>query len=175
MELITEGQMLPDKVKDTESGLTLKQAMFTQQFMLHGNATLAYERAFNTKNMKRATITREAHELKKNPKVAARIVELVEVYIKRQDIDPELIKGMLLNEARTAGSDSARVSSLKVLAQTEQMLINITKNITDNQSDEELALGIAAAGYELRAKTRDDLKEPDKLLYDGVLAKLKLS
>ncbi len=175
MEFITEGQILPDKVKDNESGLTLKQEMFAQQFMLHGNATLAYERAFNTEKMKRATISREAHSLKKNPKVATRIVELVECYIKRQDIDPEIIKTMLLNEARTAGSDSARVSSLKILAQTEQMLISITKNITDNQSDEELALGIAAAGYELRAKSRDDLAEPDKLLYDGVLAKLKLS
>jgi len=175
MELITEGQSLPNNVKDPESGLTLKQEMFCQQYMLHGNASLAYRRAYECKKMKSTSIEVESCKLKKVPKVAQRIVELVEEYIKRQDIDPELIKGMLLNEARTAGSDSARVSSLKVLAQTEQMLINITKNITDNQSDEELALGIAAAGYELRAKTRDDLKGSDKLLYDGVLAKLKLS
>jgi len=160
MELITEAQSLPNNVKDPESGLTLKMEMFCQQYMLHGGGSLAYRRAYEPKKMSDNAIAVEACKLKKNPKIALRIVELVEVYIRRQDIDPELIKGMLLNEARTAGSDSARVSSLKVLAQTEQMLINITKNITDNQSDEELALGIAAAGYELRAKTRDDLKEP---------------
>lgn len=166
---------MPNNVKDPESGLTLKQEMFCQQYMLHGNASLAYRRAYVCKNMKLTSIEVEACKLKKVPKIAQRIVELVEDYIARQDIDPELIKTMLLNEARTAKSDSARVSAIKIMAQTEQMLINITKNITDNQSDEELALGIAAAGYDRRAKTRDDLKEPDKPLYDGILAKLKLS
>lgn len=175
MKLIEEGQSLPNHVKDPESGLTLKMEMFCQQFMLHGNATLAYRRAYDCKRMKSTSIEVEACKLKKVPKIAQRIVELVEEYIKRQDIDPEMIKTMLLNEARQAKSDSARVSSLKILAQTEQMLISISKNITDNQSDEELSMGIAAAGYEMRAKTREDLKGEDKPLYDMILAKLKLT
>lgn len=56
--------------------LTDKQAAFITAFVETNNATEAYRRAYSTKNMKEATINREAHELLKTPKIAARIAEL---------------------------------------------------------------------------------------------------
>lgn len=175
MLIIEEGQCLPNSVRDPESGLTLKQEMFCQQVMLHGNASLAYRRAYNCAKMKDTTISRNAHELKQNSKIATRLVDLISKYIARQDIDPEILKNMAMNEARNAKSDSARISAVKLMMQAEQMLVSISKNITDDASDEELAMGIAAAGYDLRARAREDLKECDKPLYDMILAKLKLT
>lgn len=56
--------------------LTEKQESFCLAYVATGNATEAYRRAYDSENMKPATINRTAKELLDNPKIAARLKEL---------------------------------------------------------------------------------------------------
>lgn len=56
--------------------LTEKQESFCLAYVAIGNATEAYRRAYDSENMKPATINRTAKELLDNPKIAARLKEL---------------------------------------------------------------------------------------------------
>lgn len=59
------------------SGLTAKQEDFALHYVLTGSQTKAYRAAYNCENMLNSTIHRQAFELARNPKIAARIRELV--------------------------------------------------------------------------------------------------
>jgi len=56
--------------------LTVKQEKFCLVYFQCGDASEAYRQVYDCKKMKPATINRTAHELLKNPKIAARIEEL---------------------------------------------------------------------------------------------------
>jgi len=56
--------------------LTAKQMKFVEEVSEGGSQSNAYRKAYDTSQMARKTIWEEASRLGKNPKVAARIVEL---------------------------------------------------------------------------------------------------
>jgi hypothetical protein len=61
-----------------EHGLTPKQAMAVEHYILHGCMSDAYRHAYSTANMKPATINRRAIELFAKPHVTARVQALRE-------------------------------------------------------------------------------------------------
>jgi hypothetical protein len=56
--------------------LTMKQENFCREYLLCGNASEAYRRAYNVENMKPETIWNEATKMLKNPVISTRINEL---------------------------------------------------------------------------------------------------
>jgi len=58
------------------AGLTEKQERFVNAYLKSGCWSDAYREAYNTENMKPATINRRAHDLSKNGKIKARISKL---------------------------------------------------------------------------------------------------
>jgi len=53
--------------------ITQKQANFCDLYIETGNASEAYRRSYSCDNSKDSTITRQAHELLKNPNITARL------------------------------------------------------------------------------------------------------
>lgn len=78
------------------SKLTDKQEHFCQQFLILGNKSEAYRAAFNTSNMKPATVNRAAKELYDNPKITARIKELQEERRERNQVDADYVLQRLI-------------------------------------------------------------------------------
>jgi len=65
--------------KKTKKPLTMKQENFCREYLLCGNASEAYRRAYNCENMKDETIWNNAYKLlNQNNDVKARITELKE-------------------------------------------------------------------------------------------------
>jgi hypothetical protein len=60
----------------TKPELTIKQERFALAFLELGDASAAYRQVYDAAAMKATTINVKASELKRNPKVAARIAEL---------------------------------------------------------------------------------------------------
>lgn len=58
--------------------LTPKQETFCQEYIKCGNASEAYRKAYNTKNMKAETVNVKASELLKDGKITVRVRELDE-------------------------------------------------------------------------------------------------
>ena len=63
--------------------LTIKQENFCQEYVKHGNASLAYRLSYDCSKMKDETIWQNACRLNANSKVAARIKELRLLYSAR--------------------------------------------------------------------------------------------
>ena len=59
-----------------KQSLTIKQENFCKEYVLHGNASLAYRLSYDCSKMKDETIWQNACRLTANSKVAARIKEL---------------------------------------------------------------------------------------------------
>ena len=62
--------------KKNEKKLTPKQEKFCREYIKCGNATQAYKKSYNTKNMKPEVINVKASELLKNGNVMVRVAEL---------------------------------------------------------------------------------------------------
>lgn len=65
-------------MKDKKSELTAKQEKFCREYLLCGNQSEAYRRAYDAEKMKAETIWSNASVLMTNPKVKARIEALKE-------------------------------------------------------------------------------------------------
>lgn len=59
--------------------LTVKKQQFINEYVKDGNSTRAYKAVFNCSNMKEATISKRASDLKLEPQVTARIAELLQL------------------------------------------------------------------------------------------------
>jgi len=114
--------------------LTSKQENFCHAFIELGNASDAYRAAYDAEKMKEETIWRSAHDVLKNPKVAARIEELRAPIVERVRItleshldELERLKEIALqkdniNAALTAEMGRAKAAGLyvtKVESKTE--------------------------------------------------------
>ncbi len=73
----------------TSKQLTPKQERFVQEYLLSGNATEAYKKAYTTGKMKPATINRNAKANLDNNKISTRIRQLRTAMAKRAEIDQD--------------------------------------------------------------------------------------
>lgn len=110
-----------------ERKLTPKQEQFCQSYIETGNASEAYRRAYDAKNMKSETIWRSANELFDNPKVTARLEELQTEHRARHNVTvnsltDELDKAKDLAMERPEGA-SAAVSAILGKAKLHGLLI----------------------------------------------------
>lgn len=87
------------KQKNTiaEDTLTAKQEAFCRYYVDTGNATEAYRMAYDTANMKQATIWSAACRLLANCKVTARINEIRQEYAERSKVDREKVEKVLMD------------------------------------------------------------------------------
>jgi len=56
--------------------LTEKQQRFCELFIKYGNATQAYREVYDVSNFKESSISQEAHNILKNPKISCKIIHL---------------------------------------------------------------------------------------------------
>lgn len=82
-----------------KNNLTPKQEKFAQKYIELSNASQAYRKVYDAKNMKTETINRNAKALLDNNKVAARINQLRERHLKKHEITMQTIAAEL-EEAR---------------------------------------------------------------------------
>ncbi len=73
----------------TSKKLTPKQEKFVQEYLLSGNATEAYRKAYATGKMKPTTINRNAKANLDNNKISTRIMQLRAAMAKRAEIDQD--------------------------------------------------------------------------------------
>lgn len=73
------------------SSLTPKQEKFCQVYIETGNASEAYRRSYDAKNMKPESINRKAKELLDNGKISARIKELQEKHLQRHNVSVDRV------------------------------------------------------------------------------------
>jgi phage terminase small subunit len=70
--------------------LTPKQEKFVQEYLVSGNATEAYKKAYPvTKNWKSTSIGQQGDKSLKNPKISSKIRELRHAMAKRAEIDQD--------------------------------------------------------------------------------------
>ena len=111
-------------IKGNPTHLTEKQAKFCEKVLEGLNLSDAYRAAFNTENMKPATVNRAAKELADNPKVAARIEVLREGATRAAVTAAAYTLDEAMTDAeedralaREKGQGSAAVSATKLKAQ----------------------------------------------------------
>lgn len=136
--------------------LTLKQEEFCRKYIESGNASEAYRRAYNAKNMKNETIHRAAFELLENPKVATILEELKAEMRCRHDVTVESLCQELEADrqlARQNGQAGAAMTATMDIAKLHGLLIekrqlqNIDSDNADNMTDAQLE-AIARQGLE---------------------------
>jgi len=116
--------------------LTLKMEVFCNEFVVTGNQSEAYRRAFDTENMKPETINNEAYKLMQRREIAARVDKLKEgIAVKYEITVDDLVKE--LEEARelafSTGQPSAMVTAINSKAKLLGLLtdkVQVTKVIT---------------------------------------------
>jgi hypothetical protein len=105
--------------------LTQKQEMFSQAIALGGSNSEAYRHAYDTRKMKPQTVWREALRLRRNPRVAGRIVQLEEEAscARRHSTEwtvrkvTDFLEGMM----RSGNSDRARLKAAFFLGRATGM------------------------------------------------------
>jgi phage terminase small subunit len=97
--------------------LTPKQERFAQEYIKTGNASQAYRIAYDTENMKPATINRKAAELTDNGKIAARIGEL-QAKTEQQTIMSVVRRKERLSEI---AEDKKRRDNIQAIAELNKM------------------------------------------------------
>jgi hypothetical protein len=95
--------------------LTAKQEAFCQALVETGSASEAYRIAYDAKDMKPATVNREAKALTDNPKITTRLAELQRGHAERHEITIDSLVGEL-EEARLAAMQNPRGISAAVSA-----------------------------------------------------------
>ena len=83
------------RIEKMENKLTPKQEKFCREFIKCGNASEAYKRAYDCKNMKPETINVKACELLKNGNITVRIKELDEQKLNNNIADAQEIQETL--------------------------------------------------------------------------------
>lgn len=90
--------------------LTIKQESFCQAYIETGNASEAYRRSYNAKNMKPDTVTEAASRLVSDSKVSARLDVLKAAHRKRHEVTVDSLTNEY-EEARLAGMTNGQVSA----------------------------------------------------------------
>lgn len=94
--------------------LTKKQEAFIAKYLECDNATAAYKHAYDTKNMKEATIGNNAYMLlKKHSEVAARIKEIKDKVLDKIVIDRIFLTNGILDTIEKADLEGDRSNTLK--------------------------------------------------------------
>ena len=137
--------------------LTIKQEKFCRVLVAtaEGNASAAYRTAYNTENMKTATINRRATEMTQHGTIAARIEQLRAEYSDQEAITVEEISGALrraLDGAAEAGQWSAASQAALGLAKLGGLLVE-KRQLSGDLGAEHLA---AVARLAAVPKTTDD-------------------
>jgi phage terminase small subunit len=99
--------------------LTQKQELFCQAYVETGNASEAYRRAYNAKNMKNETLWPAASKLLADYNVSTRVDELKAEHVKRHEITVDTIREMLLEDrdfARKLEAAGPAITATTVLA-----------------------------------------------------------
>jgi hypothetical protein len=150
----------------TVQELTIKQEKFCRAYVstAEGNASEAYRTAYNTENMKNATINRRATELTQHGMIKARIDQLKAEYSDQEAITVEEISGALrraLDGAAAAGQWSAASQAALGLAKLGGLLIE-KRQITADDGAKHLDAVAALAGVPRKSDEDDnvvDLKQ----------------
>lgn len=162
---------MPEAQIQTLAGLTLKQEAFAQAWARSRNNTVAYKAAYDWKGMTDKSVWEEACRVRLNPKVAARILDLLQEQADHADLTDEWILDRLMVEAKEAEGDGARATNLKTLAQTRAMLVQ--RNINEeSRSDADAVLELVSADYVHPVRTATELKSKDMRLYKALMGKL---
>ena len=138
------------------SDLTPKQEKFCAEYMKTGNASEAYRRAYNAKNMLPATVNRKATEVMDNGKVAARLAELKKRVQDRSIITVEsLIQE--LDEARQvalgAQTPQAAAAIAAVMGKAKLLGLDVNKHeLTGKDGGPVQTANLSPAEFELIAK-----------------------
>ena len=110
--------------------LTLKQEAFARAYVETGNASEAYRRAYDAKNMKPEVIAVKASELLKNGKVAVKVGQLRAQLAERHGITVDTITEMLKkdrNLAHEIQQPGAAVSASMGLAKLHGLIVDKSK------------------------------------------------
>ena len=94
----------------SDAKLSEKQETFVQHFVLWRDASKAYRAAFDTSRMNDSTIYRRAYELRNDPKITARIMEV------RQANEAEIqadLRTLLGDLGRIANADPSKISRVE--------------------------------------------------------------
>lgn len=110
--------------------LTAKQEKFCQGIAKGLTYSDAYRHAYDTGNMKAETINREATELMKAPKIAARIEQLKQRALKRYDLTVDDIISEL-EEAREIAKETKTSAAMVSASMGKAKLLGL---VTDNIS-----------------------------------------
>lgn len=85
--------------------LTIKQEKFCLEYVIDGNASRSYREAYDTANMKEATISNSAYKLLQNDEVKAKIEQLRTETIKSSILSIEQRKELLTKIAMSETYD----------------------------------------------------------------------
>lgn len=110
--------------------LTPKQENFCRSYIETGNASEAYRQSYSAGDMKPETVNRSAKELLDNPKIAARVAELLEGHKQRHNVTMDSITTEL-DEAKALAlrveSPSAAVAAIMGKAKLHGLLVEKTE------------------------------------------------
>jgi phage terminase small subunit len=124
------------EIRKNTMQLTVKQENFCMKYIETGNASEAYRKAYDTKNMKPETIHKRASELLGNGEVTGRIEGLKKEHRNRHDVTIDSIT-LELEEARQLAIStehaSAAVSATMGKAKIHGLLVD-KNEITEKKS-----------------------------------------
>ena len=123
------------KQKRKPRGITPKQAKFCVEFLACSNASEAYRRAYNTKNMQNSTIWETACRLLQNHNVSTRLAELRQqaleaANITEQRVVEELAKLAFANKEDFYREDENGNQILDLRAATRDQMAAVSEIVT---------------------------------------------
>jgi len=126
------------------NNLTAKQRHFCRAAVSGCTMSDAYREAYNTSNMKPATIHREAHMLMSHPKIATRVESLQgakdRAVLASNLSDRERVLAMLREFMETAQpSDSAKIRACELLGKSVGLFKHVVETKVHRSTDEILA------------------------------------
>lgn len=105
-----------------EYGLTDKQEEFAQQYVLLGYGIAAYEAAYNTSNMSRASCAVQASVLMKNPLIKARIAILKAELKDAMQVDQSFVASGYIKMMKECAESGDKKNYLKAADQLVKLL-----------------------------------------------------
>lgn len=115
--------------------LTLKQENFCLAYIETGNATEAYRRAYNKRDIKTDTANRNAKKLMDNVKIMSRLEELRKPIIKRHNVTVDSLIGEL-EEARQLALETEQTSAAVGATMGKAKLCGLDKQVIDHTSSD---------------------------------------
>ena len=141
--------------KDKPIKLTVKEELFAQNYIKTGNASEAYRRSYNAKNMTPKTIIERASVLLKKNNIATRVKELQEKLEHKHDIS----KDRILNELNCylnadirdyvdfdGDEPTARVIGADGKVDEKLTLDDLTKELVANKEYADIIIASKASG-----------------------------